>query len=544
MKSMWRMLPVSALVLIILSLASTPAHGQQLASVSAESCDYGGELFAIEALDELTVKFTLCFPDPAFPQKAAFAAFSIHPSEYLQATGGTGDLLTKPIGTGPYRIERWDFGNELVLSRFDDYWGEPAREQTLIFRWNTEATSRLLELQAGTVDGIDNVGAGDFEIIENDPNLQLFERPGTNVFYLGINNTVPPFDNVLVRQAIAHAIDRERLVENFYPRGSIVARQFLPPVIFGYTRDVEPYHYNLEQARELLEQSGVELPIRTTLSYRDVVRTYLPQPSVIAQDIQAQLAEIGIETEIVVMESGAFLDAAAAGQLSLHLLGWSADFPDATNFLDFHFGAGAQPQFGEKFDAITEPLARAGRIAEPQERLEIYSEANTAIRDLVPMVPIAHGGSATAFRVDIAGGHASPLAAEYFAVMNDMDDDTLVWMQNAEPISLYCNDESDGETLRACEQINESLLAYEIGGTDVVPSLARSFEVNDDATEYIFHLRDGVRFHNGSAFDANDVVVSWQTLWDASSPLHVGRDGDFSYFSGFFLAFLNDDGGA
>jgi ABC-type transport system substrate-binding protein len=117
--------------------------------------------------------------------------------------------------------------------------------------------------------------------------------------------------------------------------------------------------------------------------------------------------------------------------------------------------------------------------------------------------------------------------------------DTFVWMQNAEPIGLYCADESDGESLRVCEQINESLLAYEVGGAKVIPSLATGYTVNEDATVWTFTLRDGVKFHDGSLLDANDVVLSWVVQWDAASPLHVGRVGDFSYFSGLFGSFLN-----
>lgn len=513
-------------------------------SVSAENCDYGGNILSIEALDELTVQFTLCTPDPAFPSKAAFAALNIHPSEHLEATGGGGvELFENPIGTGPYQLSNWDKGNEIVMTRFENYWGTPAVEGTLIFRWNPEAAARLVELQAGEADGIDNIGPFDFDLVESDPNLALYERPGTNVFYVGINNTVAPFDDVRVRQAVAYAIDRSRLVDNYYPNGSVVASQFMPPSIFGFTPEVEAFPYDPDMARALLEEAsadlGFELPISTTISYRDVVRSYLPTPGVVAVDLQAQLAEVGIDLEINEMESGAFLDASDAGELSIHMLGWGADYPDATNFLDFHFGAGSSDQFGDKFDEITGPLSEAAQLADPDTRYQIYIEANTAIRDLVPMVPIAHGGSAVAFRASIEGAVASPLGNEYFSVMSDPDDDTLVWVQNGEPTGIYCNDETDGEALRVCEQINESLLAYEVGGTAVVPSLATDYTANEDSTVWTFNLREGVTFHDGSAFDSADVVASYAVQWDAASPLHVGRTGNFSYFSAFFGTPLN-----
>src|SRR5690606_36808781 len=226
------------------------------------------------------------------------------------------------------------------------------------------------------------------EVIEADPNLAIFTRSGTNVFYLGMSNRFEPLNDVRVRQAIAHAIDKQRLVDNFYQPGSMVTTQFIPPSILDFTPEVDPLPYDPQRAMELLDEAGQtpeENGVRLTLpmSYPDVVRGYLPSPGIIAADLQAQLAEVGINAEIVVMESGAFLDAADAGELPLHLLGWGADYPDATNFLDFHFGAGSSYQFGDRHEEITDPLSRAGQLADPDERLAIYAEANTAIRDLV-----------------------------------------------------------------------------------------------------------------------------------------------------------------
>jgi ABC-type transport system substrate-binding protein len=527
------------LVVLLVGLFAMPVAAQdELLSVSAADCDYGGIIKSIEAVDALTVKFTLCIPDPAFPSKAAFAAFGIQPAEHLEATGGS--PIENPVGTGPYKLERWDRGTEIVYARHDAYWGEPAKEATLIFRWNSESAARVTELQAGTVDGIDNPGPADFDLIEADANLALYERLGTNVFYIGFNNTIAPFDNLLVRQAISHAIDKQRIVDNFYPRGSVVATQFMPPAIpSGYTEGFMPLEYNLDKARELLAQSGVTLPIEVKLTYRDVVRGYLPTPGIVGNDIAAQLAEIGINVTVEVVESGAFIASTQAGEAGFYLLGWGADYPDATNFLDYHFGANQNIQFGNKFEEITGPLTEAAQLSDFDARQALYAQANAAIRDNVPMIPVAHGGSATAFRAEITGAHASPLGNEQFAVMEDPSDDVFVWMQNGEPISLYCADETDGESLRACEQVVESLLAYEVGGSAVVPSLAAEYSANEDLTEWTFTLREGVVFHDGSTLDANDVVVSWGVQFDASSPLHTGNTGQFEYFGSLFGGFIN-----
>jgi ABC-type transport system substrate-binding protein len=518
----------------------TAAPEFEAMKMEAPDCDYGGEFKSIEAVDQYTVKFTLCAPDPAFPAKVAFSSYAINDADYLEETGGGGDLVEQPNGTGPYMLDEWRRGDQIIFKRFEGYWGEPAKAETLIFRWSAESAQRLLELQSGEVDGIDNPGPDDFETIEADSDLQLKTRGGTNVFYLGVNNTYPPFDNERVRQAFAMAIDKQRIVDNFYPPGSIVADQFIPPSIFGYTPEVEWWEYDPEQATTILEEEGVLPGFQTTITYRDVVRGYLPNPGVVAQDIQAQLAEIGVEVEIVVMESGAFLDAADRGEIEgFHMLGWGADYPDATNFLDFHFGPGASKQFGDGFEDIWEALANGATRALPEDRLPFYVEANELVKQHVPMIPIAHGGNGAAFKADVEGAYASDIGAEKFALMDPAGRDTFVWMQNGEPAGLYCADETDGEALRACEQMLESLLAYEPGTGTVIASLAEFPEANEDLTEWTFKLREGVKFHNGADLDANDVVLSYGVQWDATHPLHVGRDGSFTYFPGLFGQFLN-----
>ncbi len=512
-----------------------------LLSFEAPNCDYGGQFLKMEALDELTVQFTLCAPDVAFPSKVAFSAFAIHSSDYLEATGGTGQIVDKPIGTGPYMLKEWRRGEQVILTKNPDYWGEKANVETLVFRWSTEGAQRLVELQSGNVDGIDNPSPDDFATIEADANLTLYPREALNIFYLGMNNWFPPFDNETVRQAVAMGIDRQRIVDNFYPEGSTVASHFTPCAIPGGCDGEEWYEYDVTAARALLADAGFPNGFATKISYRDVFRGYLPEPGLVAQDIQAQLkSNLNIDAQIVVMESGEFLDAADAGQLEgFHLLGWGADYPDCTNFLDFHFGAGASDQFGDGFPDIWDALKRAGSLVEQADRDVIYREANDLIRLHVPMIPVAHGGSATAFRADVTGAHASPLGNESFKVMAAGGRDTFVWMQNAEPIGLYCADETDGESLRACEQMNESLLAYEVGGTAVEPSLAERYEANADLTVWTFYLRPGVKFHDGSTMDAVDVIMSYVVQWDASHPLHTGRDGSFTYWPGLFGSFLN-----
>ena len=342
-----------------------------------------------------------------------------------------------------------------------------------------------------------------------------------------------------MREAIAYAIDRQRIVDQYYPGGSLVAKVFVPPAIKpGYNDSAEWYPYDPQKAKDLLTQAGYPDGLEIKLSYRNVVRSYLPTPDKVAQEIQAQLAQVGITVDIDQQESTTFIDNTSAGKEGFYLLGWGADYPDATNFYDYHFAAETNLQFGTPYPDIVDAIRKAGQIADATQRQTYYNTVNDLLKQYVVMIPVAHGASATAFKANVQGAHASPLNNEQFSVMSN-GTDQLVWMQNGEPSALWCSDETDGETLRACEQIYEALLAYKVGGTEVVPALAESYTSNTDATEWTFKLRQGVAFQNGNGFDASDVVASYASQWDASSPNHKGRTGSFEYFTAFFGTFIN-----
>ncbi len=505
---------------------------------------YTGNFKKISAIDEKTVEFQLCAPDVAFLSKIAFSAFGIQDSDYLTANGANGGLLDKPNGTGPYKLSAWERGSRLVLTAYDGYWGDKALTPNVEFRWSDEAAQRLLELQSGNVDGIDNPGADDIETIKGDSTLAFYEREGLNTLYLGFNVTIKPWTNQKIRQAIAMGVDRQRIVDNFYPPGSEVARDFTPCAIPFACGGDDYYTFDPVAAKALLAEGLAEeglTSLDTKIQFRTAVRGYLPDPPQIATEIQSQLkTNLGINATLDLQESGAFLDANAAGTLDgIFLLGWGADYPDVSNFLDYHFGAGSGTKFGEPFPDLVAAITKGGSSSADADRDAAYAEANNLIKEYVPAVVMIHGGSGTAFKADVTGAHSSPLSNESFSVMQAGDRDTLVWMQNAEPLSLYCGDESDGETLRACEQLNESLYAYEVGGTKTIPALATECTSNPELTTWTCTLRDGVTFHDGAALDANDVVLSYAVQWDASHPLHVGRSGAFEYFPGLFSGFLN-----
>jgi ABC-type transport system substrate-binding protein len=500
----------------------------------------------IEAVDDQTVVFNLCSPDVAFLQKVAFTVFSINDSAWLEANVPTGAMLETMNGTGPLMLDEWRRGSEMLFTRNDNYHGEASAAASAVLRWAPESAARLTELQSGTVHGITNVGPDDFATVEGDANLQLVRPEGgqnLNTFFLGMNHDVEPWSNPLVRQAIAVGIDKQRLIDNFYPEGSETADYFTPCALeFGCEGNAFP-DFNPDMARDLLEEAGFgpDSPIETTIQYRNVIRGYLPLAPQVAQDLQLQLADIGITATIEEQESATFIGNSNQGLLEgLFMLGWGADYPEVTNFLDFHFGPGATSAFGAVYPEIADPLSRGNSTADAEERRAAYEEANNALVEQVPMVPIAHGAFANAYLAGVEGAQASPLSNEQLYRMTPPDGgESIVFMQNAEPGTVFCADETDGEALRACEQVMEGLYGYETNGSEVEPVLAESCESNEDATVWTCTLKQGVTFHDGSTFEAIDVLTTFASQWDAAHPLHIGSISQFEYFPGLWGGFLH-----
>ena len=530
----------AAAVVVAASFVAGQAGAFTGTSVSAPDCDYGGKIKSIEATDRLTVKFTLCRPDPAFTAKAAFTPFGIQPAAHIAATGGGSAILDKPIGTGPWKLEKWSRGDSIIFTRFDDYWGDKPVYEKLVIRWSDSGAGRLIELRSGTVDQITNISPDDFESVQNDASLKFIPVANPNVLYLAMTNTFAPFDNVDVRRAIAMGIDRQRIVDHFFPDGSEVASHFTPCSIDNGCEGEAWYDFDAAKAKALLAGAGFPDGFKTTIYFRDVFRGYLPEPRIVAVEFQTQLRDnLGIEADVVVMESGEFIDESTNGRLSgFYLLGWGADYPHVTNFLDFHFSS-KNPQYGTPHPAIYEVLERASTIADLDKARPLYAEANNAIKALVPMVPIAHGASASAALATVDNAHFRPFGAPLFHLV-DPGKSTFVFMQNAEPISLYCSDETDGESLAVCQQVVEPLLGYAIDSGATEPRVATGCTASDDATVWECSIRDNVKFHDGSDLDANDVVASWAAGIDAANPYHKGNTGAFEYYTYLWDGLMNE----
>lgn len=514
--------------------------------------DYTGNLKSIEAPDASTVVFNLCNPDVAFLQKVAFAVFGINDSGWIETHAADGSIKDLLNGTGPYKLDEWRKGDSLIYSAFDNYWDKANYPlvPNAVLRWATDAGARLQALQGNQTTGITLVGPNDFETVSNDPNLLLAPAPegqALNTLYLGFNHDKEPWDDVNVRKAVALAVDRQRIVD-FYPEGSEVATHFTPCAI-EFACEGDPWFASggadqIAEAKALLTTAGFPEGFETKIQYRNVFRGYLPEPPVVAQDLKEQLEAIGITAKIEEQESGTYIGNANSGALDgIFLLGWGADYPEVTNFMDYHFGAGATAAFGTPYPELATPLGAGNSTTDAAARKAAYTEANAKLQELVPMVAVAHGQYANAYLAGTEGAQVSAISTEVMWAMKPpataTDPNTVVLTQGAEPIGLYCADETDGESLRACEQSMEGLYGYEVGGTEVKPILATGCEANEDGTVWTCALREGVTFHDGSTFEAEDVVLSFAVQWDNAHPLHKGNTGIFEYWAGLWGGNLN-----
>ncbi|MDQ3465929.1 MAG: ABC transporter substrate-binding protein [Actinomycetota bacterium] len=405
-----------------------------------ESCSVEDDLTAVIQLTTVTSRFPAALALPSFSMSSPTAL-----QEYdADNVTGEGDAPTypeyateHPTGTGPFMFESWDRANgQITITRFDDYWGEPAGLDEVIFRTIPDGNTRKQELEAGSIDGYDLVAPGDIEDLESQ-GFNVLTRDAFNILYLGINQGQfegaeaaginPALADIRVRQAIAHAIDRESIVTSQLPDGAEVATQFMPDTVDGWSDAVTEYPYDPDLARQLLEEAGAT---GTTLKFyypTDVSRPYMPDPASIFQVISQNLQDVGFVIEPTALTwNPDYLEATANGLADIHLLGWTGDYNDAYNFIGTFFdakaGGVAKLDFGgydnqELFDAF--------RVADSEpdsaNRVALYEDLSEMIVDFLPAVPISHSPPALVIAENVEGLVPSPLTSEDFSTVTLTD---------------------------------------------------------------------------------------------------------------------------
>ena len=386
-----------------------------------------------EATDESTVTLNLTKPSASVLGALALTSFTIASPTALEeydADEGkvdaegifapTGTYATEhPTGTGPFKFDSWTRGEALTMTRNDDYWGDiEGNIGTLIFRPIADGAARLQALQTGEIQGYDLVDPQDYETIEGDSNMQLLNRPAFNVGYVGMNQAVKPLDDIEVRKAIAHAINREEIVTGFYAGQGEVAKEFMPPELVGYSDEVTEYEYDPDLAKQTLEDAGYTLPVSIDFAYpTDVSRPYMPDPQANYEAMVADLEECCFKVEKKSATwSPDYLDNVDNGRYGLYLLGWTGDYGDADNFIGTFFQT-PQPAWGFENQEIFDALDAAEVETDSAAREQLYVEANNLIMDFLPGLPYVHTEPGLAFTANVTGYTPSPVSLEPFSLV-------------------------------------------------------------------------------------------------------------------------------
>lgn len=368
-------------------------------------------IVSIEAVDELTVRITI--EEPYAPFEANMAMFPVAIVSPAAVRKWGDDYAEHPVGTGPFRLASWTRGDRIVLERNDDYWGGAPQIRTLVFRAIPDARQRLIALESGAIDIAYSIQPEELQFVQLHPDLELHRRPANNVAYLAMNTRHPPFDDVRVRRAANYAINKEPIVKLLYQGQAIAAEGPLPPTQWGYHRVDEPYRYDPARARELLAAAAADGRFRYDQTYTlyapSTPRPYLPNPQGVARAVRANLADVGIKTELVVQPFDRHLDSVRRGVHDLCILGWVGDNGDPDNFLYVLFdrnnarvGSARNVAFLDDAE-LHGLLVWAQQSQDREEREHYYARAQRLIHELAPWVPLAHSQVNVAARRDLAG---------------------------------------------------------------------------------------------------------------------------------------------
>jgi peptide/nickel transport system substrate-binding protein len=388
------------------------------------------------APDENTAVLTLTKPSATIIPALSQQSFSIASPKALKdfkADAGNVDAdgifhpagtfgTEHPIGTGPFKFESWTRNDRLVLVRNEDYWGDKAKLDKVIFRPIADNAARLQALQTGEIQGYDLVEPQDISTIEGDSNLQTLNRPAFNVAYVGFNVGRKPTDDIKVREALAYGLDRQAVVDGFYGGRAQVAKEFMPPEVVGYADDVKTYTYDPAKAKQILTDAGYKLPVKIDFWYpTDVSRPYMPDPKRNFEAFAASLNKSGFKvTPHSAPWNPDYLGRVNGGNAgNAALIGWTGDYGDADNFVGTFFQAPSK-QFGttEKPNPkVNDLLNEAERETDAAKREDLYKQANREIMTWLPGMPYAHSSPALAFAANVKGYIPSPTTNELFSTV-------------------------------------------------------------------------------------------------------------------------------
>ncbi|RLJ59927.1 dipeptide transport system substrate-binding protein [Litoreibacter meonggei] len=375
---------------------------------------------SIEKVDDYTVKFNLTRPEAPFIANMAMDFASIQSAEYgdVMMEAGTPEMMNQaPIGTGPFSFQAYQKDAVIRYLRNDDYWGDAAKVESLIFAITPDASVRYQKVQAGECHVMAYPNPADIQAMKDDDGIVVMEQEGLNVGYLAYNTTVAPYDNPNVRKALNMAIDKQSIIDVVFQGSGQIAKNPLPPTMWSYNDAVKDDEYNPEKAKEMLAAEGVE-GLNLKIWAMPVQRPYNPNARRMAELMQEDFAKVGVTVEIVSYEWGEYLSRSKElDRDGAVLLGWTGDNGDPDNFLAVLLGCDGREASNRAqwcHQPFEDLIQKAKVLPTQAERQPLYEEAQVIFKEQAPWATIAHSVVYMTMRPEVDGYIVHPLGGHIF----------------------------------------------------------------------------------------------------------------------------------
>ena len=334
----------------------------------------------IAVVDDRTIDVKMKFPFAPVYNYLASSRGNILCKRAVEEIG-IEQYARKPVGTGPFVLDRWITGDSLVLKANKNYWGKKPAFDTLIYRVITEPANRTIELETGGVDAIYDVSNSDIPRLEENPKLKVIQGPGYKFSYITMNMSIAPFNDIRVREALTISLNMPAIVKAVYRGSAKLADSLMAPTVFGYSK-VGPYPYDPERARSLLAEAGYADGLKVTLMTNED-RNFMN----IAEIAQNMWGKIGVETDIQIVEQATLLSRAAEGKVTMGITSSTPTTGDPDHALM------PWPSTYKSFLRIDNPkidefLAKGKSAYDPSERKKVYADALAYMWTQFNMIPV------------------------------------------------------------------------------------------------------------------------------------------------------------
>jgi peptide/nickel transport system substrate-binding protein len=373
---------------------------------------------SFEVIDDYTIKITLKEPFAPFVSTLGTAFGNIINPALEENHGddlGESFLSEEVMGSGPYLLDSWDRGETLVLKANPDYWGDAPTMETVNIRFITEASTARLMLEKGEIDMIDNtvISPEVLEQMEGTEGVEILEADGYQIDYMPMNTEKGALADVRVRQAIAHSINYDALLESVYLGKAERIVGAVPKGMFGFNSDAKLYDYDLDKAKELLKEAGHEsgLELEIAISEDNEVRSNT------ALLLQSDLEKVGVTLNIKTYAWPTFLDLVTTGKHDFGLVSWTPDYPDPDyNLWYFAHSSSKGPGFNLAFyeNSEIDALLEEGRTSTDEAlRENNYKEIQNIMAEEVPYIFVAQPKLQAPLRSWVKGYELNPMNSWY-----------------------------------------------------------------------------------------------------------------------------------